>query len=155
MWQVNELTSSKELRMTRQRRTIMEALEGADNHPAADEVYQMVRKKLPHISLGTVYRNLDILSEHGLIRKLELGGSQRRFDGKVKNHYHIRCTRCGRVEDAPVEPLSKLEDTLRGASDYEIVGHRLEFIGLCPRCKGHEPHSGSRRPEKNVRKESL
>ena len=142
-------------RMTRQRRTIIEVLENVDTHPPADEVYEMVRRRLPHISLGTVYRNLDILSEHGLIRKLELGGSQRRFDGKVKNHYHIRCTRCGRVEDAPVEPLSKLEETLRGASDYEIVGHRLEFVGLCPRCKGHEPHSGSRRPETNVRKESL
>lgn len=128
------MPSSQELRMTRQRRTIIEALESIDNHPAADEIYEMVRQKLPHISLGTVYRNLDILSEHGMIRKLELGGSQRRFDGMAKDHYHLRCTGCGRVEDAPVEPDEGIEDRLREVSDYEIVGHRLEFVGLCPQC---------------------
>ena len=132
------MLSSKALRMTRQRRTIMEALDGVDNHPAADEIYEMVRQKLPHISLGTVYRNLDILSEHGLIRKLEFAGSQRRFDGIARNHYHLRCTGCGRVEDAPVEPVTMLEEDLRKVSDYDIVGHRLEFIGLCPKCKQKE-----------------
>lgn len=113
----------------------MEVLEGADNHPAAAEVYQMVRQKLPHISLGTVYRNLDVLSEQGLIRKLEFGGSQRRFDGESRNHYHLRCTGCGRIDDAPIDPIEGIEDSLKDLSDYEIVGHRLEFIGLCPRCK--------------------
>jgi Fur family ferric uptake transcriptional regulator len=92
---VTDLPRSAELRMTRQRRTIMEVLEKVDNHPAADEIYEMVRHKLPHISLGTVYRNLDVLSEHGLIRKMEFAGSQRRFDGRRNNHYHLRCTGCG------------------------------------------------------------
>jgi Fur family ferric uptake transcriptional regulator len=119
----------------------MEALQAVDCHPAADEIYEIVRQKLPHISLGTVYRNLDILSEHGLIRKLEFAGSQRRFDGIVSNHYHLRCTGCGRIEDAPVEPITTLEDGLRKVSDYEIAGHRLEFIGLCPTCKQKQNNS--------------
>lgn len=135
MWKVNELPSSQQLRMTRQRRTIIKALEGAENHPAADEIYEMVRQELPHISLGTIYRNLDVLSEHGLIRKMEFAGSQRRFDGKRNNHYHLRCTGCGKVEDAPIEPIATIEEDLRRVSDYDIVGHRLEFIGLCPKCK--------------------
>jgi Fur family ferric uptake transcriptional regulator len=119
----------------------MEVLDGVDNHPAADEIYEMVRQKLPHISLGTVYRNLDILSEYGLIRKLEFAGSQRRFDGIARNHYHLRCTGCGRVEDAPVEPVAMLEEELRKVSDYDVIGHRLEFIGLCPGCKQKEQAS--------------
>ena len=132
---VAELIASTELRMTRQRRAIMDALEGVDTHPGADEIHEMVRQEMPRISLGTIYRNLDVLAEHGLIRKLEFAGSQRRFDGKRHDHYHLRCTRCDKIEDAPVEPRGDIEEDLRKISDYDIVGHRLEFIGLCPKCK--------------------
>jgi Fur family ferric uptake transcriptional regulator len=69
--------------MTRQRKVILEELRNVDTHPSADEIYEMVRKRLPHISLGTVYRNLEILSETGAIQKLELGCAQKKFDGKV------------------------------------------------------------------------
>ena len=124
------MVPTSKLRMTRQRRTIIRALEMVESHPTADEVYEAVRRELPRISLGTVYRNLDVLSEHGIIRKLEFGGSQRRFDGMPNNHYHLRCTGCGRLEDAPLAPLAELEESLKEVSDYEIVGHRLEIIGL-------------------------
>ena len=139
------MESTSELRMTKQRRTIIRALEAGESHPTADEVYEAVRRELPRISLGTVYRNLDVMSEHGIIRKLEFGGSQRRFDGMPKDHYHLRCTGCGRLEDAPLAPLAELEESLKEVSDYEIVGHRLEFIGLCPQCKQKE--QGSRRAD--------
>ncbi len=129
------MSSSKQLRMTQQRRTIMEVLDGAKNHPPADEIYEKVRRRLPRISLGTVYRNLDVLAEHGMIQKLEFAGSQRRFDGDASGHYHVRCAGCGSVADAPVKPIEKIENDPHGATDYEITGHRLEFIGLCPRCK--------------------
>ena len=135
------MVPTSKLRMTRQRRTIIRALEMVESHPTADEVYEAVRRELPRISLGTVYRNLDVLSEHGIIRKLEFGGSQRRFDGMPNNHYHLRCTGCGRLEDAPLAPLAELEESLKEVSDYEIVGHRLEFIGLCPKCKQKEQGS--------------
>ncbi len=121
--------------MTRQRRVILEELRKLDSHPTADEVYEMARGRLPRISLGTVYRNLEILSECGLIRKLELGGTQKRFDGNLRNHYHVRCIRCGSIEDVPLEPLTTIENAIRKVSDYEIIGTRLEFIGVCPRCR--------------------
>jgi Fur family ferric uptake transcriptional regulator len=138
--------------MTRQRRTILEELRKVNSHPPADEVYKLVRRRLPRISLGTVYRNLETLSGRGLIRKLELGGSQRRFDGHIKNHYHVRCVRCGDVEDVPVEPVAELEGLLHGVSDYKVIGHRLEFVGLCPQCKKGEANS-HKKVQTNIRKE--
>ena len=123
------------LTMTPQRQVILDELKKSHIHPTADDIYERVRQRLPRISLGTVYRNLEILAENGMIRKMALAGTQKRFDGNPKNHYHLRCIRCGRVEDAPVEPLTSVEFNLRGKSDYEILGHHLEFIGLCPRCK--------------------
>lgn len=129
------MVSGKKFRMTHQRRVILDELKKVTSHPTADKVYEMVRQQLPRISLGTVYRNLEVLSKCGMIQKLELGGNQRRFDGNTKNHYHVRCIRCGRVDDVPVEPVTMFEDALRKVSDYEITGHRLEFVGLCPQCK--------------------
>ncbi|MGB6838553.1 MAG: transcriptional repressor [Dehalococcoidia bacterium] len=130
--------------MTRQRQVILEELGKVSSHPTADEVYEMVRQRLPRVSLGTVYRNLEMLSERGMIKKLELGGTRRRFDGNARDHYHVRCIRCGRLEDAPVEPVTAVEDALRRATDYEIIGHRLEFIGLCPQCKKRAQSSQNR-----------
>jgi len=121
-------------RMTRQRKTILEVVRQEKTHPSADEIYDRVRKHLPNISLGTVYRNLEILAESGEIQKLELGGTTKRYDWNPNKHYHIRCLRCGRVDDAPIAPLNQLENELYGATVFTIVGHRLEFEGLCPTC---------------------
>jgi Fur family ferric uptake transcriptional regulator len=122
-------------RMTQQRKVILEAVrQDLDRHMTADEIYEAVRRTLPRISLGTVYRNLEILAELGEIQKLELSGSIKRFDGNPKKHYHIRCLNCGRVDNAPVAPLQQIEDKLYGATVFTIFGHRLEFEGLCPRC---------------------
>ena len=108
-------------------------------HPSADQIYEEVRKKLPNISLGTVYRNLEILTGQGEIQTLEMSGAMKRYDWNPKKHYHIRCTRCGRLDDAPIAPLNQLENELYGATVFTIIGHRLEFVGLCPACSKHPP----------------
>ena len=128
------MLKEKNLRMTTQRKVILEELRKLNTHPSADEIYEVVRLRLPRISLGTVYRNLEVLSELGEIQKLELSGSLKRFDWNTNKHYHIRCIRCDRVEDAPVAPLNRLEDELYDATVFEIIGHNLEFTGLCPEC---------------------
>jgi len=128
------LPKSHNLRMTRQRRVILEELRKVDTHPSADEVYEMVRKYLPRISLGTVYRNLEILSERGEIQKLEPGCSLKRFDGKAENHYHIRCIDCDRVVDAPAEFEVAVNHKSKNTADFKIIGHKLEFIGVCSDC---------------------
>jgi Fur family ferric uptake transcriptional regulator len=124
----------KRTRMTKQRRVILEEVRRINDHPAADEIYDRVRKRLPRVSLGTVYRNLDVLCEMGLIQRLELSGTTKRFDGIPQKHYHIRCVCCGRVDDAPIAPMNELEDDLYGTTVFEIIGHNLEFTGLCPQC---------------------
>jgi Fur family ferric uptake transcriptional regulator len=121
--------------MTRQRQVILEELRQVNTHPSADEIYEMVRKRLPRISLGTVYRNLEILSESGEIQKVELGSSQKRFDGFAHPHDHIRCIRCDRLIDAPTHVAPDLEGRLQSETDFQILGHRLEFFGICPDCQ--------------------
>ena len=121
-------------RLTRQRRVILDALSRVTTHPAADEIYQMVRRELPRISLGTVYRNLEVLSDLGLILTLTMGGNQRRYDGNPVQHYHIRCLGCDKVDDLPAKALPELS-AIRGPEGYEVLGHRLEIIALCPKCR--------------------
>lgn len=132
------MAPSEKLRMTRQRRVILEELRKENIHPTADALYAIVRKRLPRISLGTVYRNLEILTALGEIQTLEMSGSQKRYDGVPNRHYHIRCMHCGRVDDAPIAPMNQLENELYGATVYTIMGHRLEFMGLCPECSQNE-----------------
>ena len=129
------------LKMTAQRRLILKNLQRVGAHLTADEILHLVRRDLPKISLGTVYRNLEILSEHGLIKNVGQQGTERRFEGNMKLHYHIRCVSCGRIEDVPLEPFSNLEEALRDMTDYEVIGHELEFKGLCPRCRAEKTGS--------------
>ncbi|MFO7717012.1 MAG: Fur family transcriptional regulator [Thermodesulfobacteriota bacterium] len=128
-----------ELRMTRQRQVILDELRSVTTHPTADEIYDMVRKTLPRISLGTVYRNLELMHEAGLVMKLETAGLQKRFDGNPDPHYHIRCVQCGIVRDVHFEGNGhELEAGL--STDFTILGHRLEFYGLCPTCQKWQTH---------------
>ena len=128
-----------EIRLTKQRKMILEELARLHSHPTADELYEAVRKKLPHISLGTVYRNLEFLAGKGIIRKLDIGGSQRRFDADLDNHQHIRCTRCGRIDDLPADTaVTQCDMELLEGTGYEIIERRVEFIGICPACSGRE-----------------
>lgn len=125
----------KKFRSTKPRQVILEELRKVTSHPTADEIYQMVRKRLPRVSLGTVYRNLETMSDSGMILKLEIAGTQRRYDATTSNHYHLRCTSCGRVDDLPVKNIPGIEEEAKKASSYRITGHRLEFQGICPACE--------------------
>lgn len=124
-------------RMTKQRQIILDELRKTPSHPTADQLYELVRRRIPKISLGTVYRNLGVLAEFGYVQVLEFGNMQRRFDGSPGTHYHILCIHCGRVEDIPAEPIPLVEDMVRELSDWQIVRHRLKFFGVCPVCREH------------------
>lgn len=140
------MLKEQNFRMTRQRKVILEELKKVKTHPSADEIYTIVRRRLPRISLGTVYRNLEILAGLGEIQKLELGGAQKRFDGNPQPHYHLRCLYCNWIVDVPAPPfksIKNIEKELSGLTDYKILGHRLEFIGICPGCSASNQLSRS------------
>ena len=121
---------------TNQRRIIVEELKKLDTHPTADELYVIVRKKIPQISLGTVYRNLELLSKKGEILKIELTGKQKRFDGNTENHYHLRCTVCGKVYDIEIDNMPEIDRKLNELVEkLSLEGYRLELSGICDSCK--------------------
>jgi len=121
--------------MTRQRRVILEQMQTPGEHLTADEVYERVRRRLPNISLGTVYRNLNLLSSTGQIKKLNLGGTQSWYDGGMHRHYHVRCVRCDKLSDVSAALFDDLDAAVNPSSDYVIIGHELEFQGICPDCR--------------------
>lgn len=122
-------------RMTLQRRVILEELQKLRSHPTAVALHSIVRNRLPKISLGTVYRNLDLLSRMGTINRLDFSGSESRFDGNVQQHDHLRCVQCGRVEDVFGPPLDLLGGGINDWGGYRILGRRLEYLGVCPECR--------------------
>jgi Fur family ferric uptake transcriptional regulator len=125
-------------RTTRQRQLILEELRKTCSHPTALEVFDMVRRRLPRLSLGTVYRNLELMAEAGMIQKLDFGGGQARFDGNPQNHDHLRCLRCGRIDDLEPTPLAALLDGSQDRGGYQILGRRLELLGICPECQRND-----------------
>lgn len=128
-------TDKPRQRQTRQRQLILETLRGLKTHPTADEVYHLVRRQMPSVSLGTVYRNLERLSSDGIVRKIHGEGGSRRFDGDLSPHHHARCRRCGRLADLPAQlPLPELGG-LPGLEGFQVQGYRLELVGLCSRCQ--------------------
>lgn len=123
------------LRVTKQRKVLLDELCKVCTHPTADELYQVARKRLPRISLGTVYRNLELMAENGMIQKLEVGGTQKRFDGNAAPHYHVRCLKCNRVDDLELALEQDVEAQARQRTGYTILRHSLEFSGFCPDCR--------------------
>jgi Fur family ferric uptake transcriptional regulator len=114
---------------------ILEEVQKVKSHPTAIEVFELVRRRLPKISLGTVYRNLERLAVAGKIKKLAIAGTEARFDGDVDQHYHVRCVSCGRIADVYSSSGHLVREELKEVEGYQILGHRLEFVGICPKCK--------------------
>lgn len=126
------------LRKSRQREAILEYLRGTNSHPTAYSVYEAVRQDIPNISLGTVYRNLKVLSGEGQILELVLAGGLSRFDGNMHNHYHFRCEGCGCVFDVAEPVDASLNSRVAQETGFEVSYHITEFRGICRDCGGSE-----------------
>lgn len=121
-------------RMTRQKKIILDILRSVKTHPTAEWIYQEARQQIPGLSLGTVYRNLNLLRDNGEIMELNYGSSQSHFDGTAANHYHFQCRECGGVYDLDLPLLKNIETKASGINGHQIDGHRLEFYGICEAC---------------------
>jgi Fur family ferric uptake transcriptional regulator len=119
---------------------ILDELKKLRSHPSATALYEIVRNRLPNISLGTVYRNLDLLARTGAIQKLKTGQNEARFDGITDRHYHVCCTSCGRVDDLGDVPIDLREIEVGEVRGFDILGHQLQFMGICHDCKGKKLH---------------
>jgi len=105
-------------------------------HPTAAELYEIVRKRLPKISLGTVYRNLELLAQNNIIQKLDISGSEARFNGNPERHCHILWVVCGRVGDILDLAPGPLGGKFKEANGWQILGYCIEYEGTCPKCRG-------------------
>jgi Fur family ferric uptake transcriptional regulator len=141
------MSSRKIHRNTLQRQVILEVLRKQKTHPTAAALHVLVQKRLPKISLGTIYRNLEFLSQIGVIQKLMISSGEARFDATIEPHQHVRCISCGRIDDVAGPPLVIPPDTYQDVGGYQILGHRLEFFGICPECR--ESAWESEEPEEN------
>ena len=122
------------IKYSRQRESIKNFLMNRFDHPTAETIYANIRLEYPNISLGTVYRNLSLLSELGEIQKISTGVGPDRFDGNPAPHYHVFCRECGGVFDLNMESIDHI-NTIAGASVPGIIeGHVTHFYGLCPEC---------------------
>lgn len=121
-------------KFSRQRQAILEYLCSTKEHPTADTVYTYVRERCPNISLGTVYRNLNLLTQEGEILRLTCGDGSDHFDGNPAPHYHFLCTECGAVWDLDMEPLTHINIIAAAGFSGMIEGHTLLFHGKCPHC---------------------
>lgn len=123
------------LKITHQRREIYRAVIMTENHPDAVSVYRRVKKRIPMISLDTVYRNLKLLAKHGLISIVGLSQESLRFDGNMKPHHHFACIKCGMIRDFSSPDIGNLPmpEEVNAFGSPESV--HLEVKGLCTACK--------------------
>lgn len=122
-------------RYTIQYALVLEAVNQLRCHATADEIYHALVQEHPHISRGTVYRNLQRLSDLGEIRKREFPNGADRFDHICSDHYHATCVKCGNVFDVDMEYIANLEQSIRDTHGFEFTGHDIVFRGICPECK--------------------
>lgn len=121
-------------RSTIQRSLVLEAVKELKCHPTSDEIYEKIVKKYPSISRGTVYRNLNLLSENGEIRRVEMPSGADRFEVQRRDHYHARCVQCGQVFDVDMEVIPDLEKSIKDSHGFKFVSHDIIFKGTCFAC---------------------
>ena len=122
------------LKYSRQREAIKENLMSRRDHPTADAVYLSIREEYPNISLGTVYRNLQLLTELGELQKIRVGDGLDHFDADTHTHYHFYCNKCGAVIDMDMDAIDEINDIASKTFDGIIESHNLTFSGICGRC---------------------
>jgi Fe2+ or Zn2+ uptake regulation protein len=125
-------------RNTKQRQAILEVIERHGGHLTADEIYKLVRRRFPRLSLGTVYRNLRVLAAHGSVRELDFGMAITYFETVKDSHYHLICRVCHKITDAEMPIERRLKAVVEKASNlggFRIEEHRLDFIGVCAACQ--------------------
>ena len=123
-------------RITPQRLAVLRVLAKSKGHPTADQIYRQIKVDLPTTSLATVYKTLELLKETGQVLELRVGEGGSRYDGAhASPHPHLICTSCGEILDLEIDVPEEVSRHVMQETGYQIVNHRLDFMGLCPACQ--------------------
>lgn len=126
------------VRITPQRHAVLEYLLTSMTHPTADEIYRALEEKFPNMSVATVYNNLRVLKETDLVQELTYGDNSSRFDCNMEDHYHIKCTSCGKIVDFDYPILDEVESLAEQVTGFNVSHHRMELYGICEKCQEKE-----------------
>ena len=140
---IKQKLHSLNFKLTPQREaTVQVLLENEEGHLSAEDVYLLIKKKVPDIGLATVYRTLELLSELQITQKLNFGDNVTRYEFRSEeaehHHHHLVCLECGKVEEINEDWLGPIEEKVQKQFDFLIVDHRLIFQGICSECKPKE-----------------
>ena len=122
-------------KVTPQRLAVYDMLSHTTEHPTAEMIYQKVKEQYPTMSFATVYKSVEIFSKLGVIQVLNTGEDSFRYDANVMEHPHIRCTKCGRVNDVSHLDARAVESLVENETGFKVNGHQFYFYGICPDCQ--------------------
>jgi len=128
------------VRMTPQRHAILTYLIQTKSHPTADDIYRSLERRFPSMSVATVYNNLKVFVESGLVKEMTYGDASSRYDADMHEHYHAICVECGKISDFEHTPVHEVEEAATRATGFQVHGHRLEVHGVCPDCNRNMMH---------------
>ena len=137
---IKQQLQSQGYKLTPQREaTVRVLLENEEDHLSAEDVFMLVKDKAPEIGLATVYRTLELLSDLHVLEKMNFGDGVARYDlrndSSHHHHHHLICTQCGSVDEIMEDWLTELEDRLEREFGFAVLDHRLDFQGICRRCR--------------------
>ena len=129
-------------RLTPQRLAVLKILAASEGHPSVEEIYEQIKPDFPMTSLATVYKTVALLKEMNEVLELGFSDGSNRYDGnKPYPHPHLICSQCGAIEDLEINALSDIPQQVARDTGYQIVSHRLDFFGICPKCQAGQHHT--------------
>ncbi len=131
---------SSGVRITPQRHAILEYLIESMSHPTADEIFKALEDNFPNMSVATVYNNLRVFKEAGLVKELTYGDASSRFDWVTTEHYHAICEECGKIVDFYYPILNEVESVAQHVTGFKVNSHRMEVYGICLECQQNKKH---------------
>ncbi|MFA7746107.1 peroxide-responsive transcriptional repressor PerR [Salinicoccus roseus] len=126
------------VRITPQRKAVLRYMIETGEHPTADDIFKALSNEYPNMSVATIYNNLKLFKETGLVKELTYGDASSRFDFITDTHYHIICSECGKITDFHYPGLEEVEHLAGSVTSYDVSHHRLEIYGVCPECRSVE-----------------
>lgn len=131
---------SRGMRLTPQRMAILKILASSEDHPSVERIYEQLREDMPTISLATVYKTVNLLKDLGEVLELGFGDDSNRYDGNIPYpHPHLVCVQCKQITNLQIDTLIEMPLAVSRETGYQIVNHRLDFFGVCPRCQESMP----------------